>query len=112
MDGQTPERNYHMTSETSPSEKNFPYQDGLIMKGDCCDVAPEQQLQTLIQSVHLSHLGIESCLCRAWECLYWPHMDQHIQHFMQKAQFADLKKRNNRKNPWLLMPYRIKRGLR
>ena len=34
--------------------------------------------QTLKERVHSSHLGIEGCLRRARECLYWPNMNADL----------------------------------
>ena len=32
----------------------------------------------LMAVTHASHIGIEMCLRRACECLFWPHMSQDL----------------------------------
>jgi hypothetical protein len=59
-------------------------QDELVMKGDRV-VVPAQQQQQMIESLHSSHFGIESCLRRARECLYWPNMNSQVQQYIEKC---------------------------
>ena len=51
-------------------------QDGIIFRSSRC-VIPE----CLLAKIHSSHLGIESCLKRARECIYWPLMSQEIKDY-------------------------------
>ena len=61
----------------------FPYrdeltaQDGLLFCGERV-IIPSNLRQTMKERVHSSHLGIEGCLRRARECLFWPNMNADI----------------------------------
>ena len=46
-------------------------QDGLILKGERL-VIPLSMREEVKQKLHQSHLGIQSCLRRAREVVYWP----------------------------------------
>lgn len=56
-------------------------QDGLFFKGSSV-VIPKSLRADMKMKIHSSHLGIEACLRRARECIYWPgmsaEMKQHI----------------------------------
>ena len=39
----------------------------------------------MIQRIHSAHLGIEGCLRRARECLYWPGITAEVKDFIQKC---------------------------
>lgn len=52
-------------------------QDGLVFKGERV-VIPETLRADITRRIHSSHLGIEECLRRARECIYWPGMNEHI----------------------------------
>ena len=52
-------------------------QDGLIFKGERV-VVPEAARSGLLKSIHNSHLGVNGCLNRARECLYWPPATRQI----------------------------------
>ena len=56
-------------------------QDGLLFKGHRL-----QSLRTEIQvRLHSSHLGIQSCLRRARESVYWPRMCQDLTDYITKC---------------------------
>jgi transposase InsO family protein len=52
-------------------------QDGLVMRGDRV-VIPANMRKLMKEKLHASHLGVNGCLRRARECLYWPGMTQEI----------------------------------
>ena len=52
-------------------------QDGLIFKGERV-VVPKAARGELLRRIHNSHLGVNGCLNRARECLYWPGMTGDI----------------------------------
>ena len=58
-------------------------QNGLIFQGERV-VVPKSMRSTMIQAVHKSHLGINSCLRRARECLFWPGMSAEIKVEVEK----------------------------
>ena len=52
-------------------------QNGLIFKAERV-VVPKAARSGLLKSIHNSHLGVNGCLNRARECLYWPGMTGDI----------------------------------
>ena len=62
-------------------------QGGLVFRAERV-VVPTSLRQSLKQRVHSSHLGIESCLRRARECLYWPNMNSDIKDFIAKCEIC------------------------
>ena len=52
-------------------------QDGLIFRGERV-VIPKVLRGDIKQRVHSSHMGAESCLRRARECIFWPGMNADI----------------------------------
>ena len=61
----------HQVAPYFPYRDELSVQDGLVFCGERV-VIPTDLRQTLKERVHSSHLGIEGCLCRARECLFWP----------------------------------------
>ena len=51
--------------------------DGIVVKGDRLAI-PQSLRPTMLQILHSSHLGVESCLRRAREVLFWPGMAKDI----------------------------------
>lgn len=52
-------------------------QDGLIFRNERV-VIPKALRGDMKQRIHLSHMGAESCLRRARECIFWPNMNVEI----------------------------------
>ncbi|PFX11932.1 Transposon Tf2-8 polyprotein [Stylophora pistillata] len=52
-------------------------QDGIIFKGQRC-VSPKTLRQKVKEKIHRAHIGIQGCLRRAREVVYWPSMNQEI----------------------------------
>ncbi|XP_064629293.1 uncharacterized protein K02A2.6-like [Lineus longissimus] len=48
-------------------------QDGYIFKGHRL-VVPEKCRPEIIKRIHSSHIGLQGCLRRARECVYWPRL--------------------------------------
>ena len=55
----------------------FSVQDGLVFRGERVMI-PESLRKTMVEKVHTSHMGIEGCLRRARECMYWPKMSEDV----------------------------------
>ena len=49
-------------------------ESGLIYKGTRV-IIPDTLREDMKQRIHSSHLGQQSCLRRARECIYWPNMN-------------------------------------
>ena len=60
------------------------YQHGLIFKFGRI-VVPHALQEDVIKWLHSSHLGIEACLRRARESLYWPGMSTQIKDFVSRC---------------------------
>ena len=56
-------------------------QDGLIFKGERV-IIPINLRKEMKEKIHSSHLGIEGCLRRARESLFWPGMSSEIKQFI------------------------------
>ena len=63
----------------------FAIQNGLIFKGDRI-VIPLELRNSIMESIHSSHCGVESCLRRARECVYWPCMNSDVKQFISKCE--------------------------
>ena len=44
--------------------------------------------KSLQLKIHLSHLGIEACLRRAHECIYWPGMSAKMKHHISACEMC------------------------
>ena len=56
-------------------------QDALIFKGHQL-VIPARLRKELMEVTHYSHMGIEGCLRRMRECLYWPRMSTDMRQYI------------------------------
>ena len=56
-------------------------QDGLVFKGNSV-VIPRSLRADMKMKIHSSHLGIEACLRRARECIYWPGMSAEMKQYI------------------------------
>ncbi|CAG2205039.1 unnamed protein product [Mytilus edulis] len=68
---------YHIRDELS-------IQGGIIFKGDRC-VIPKCMRTEILEQIH-THIGIEGCLKRARECVYWPRMNSEIRDYISKCE--------------------------
>ena len=62
-------------------------QDGLIFKENAV-VIPRNLRAAMKAKIHSSHLGIEACLRRARECLYWPAMSAEIKEHISACEIC------------------------
>lgn len=69
---------YNMRDEMS-------VQDGLIFKEERV-VVPRAMRSDLMKRVHNAHLGVNGCLNRARECLYWSGMYGDIKNFVSTCE--------------------------
>ena len=72
----------------------------LIFKGHRL-VIPVCLRAELMAVTHASHIGIEGCLCRARECLYWPHMSQNLKKFISTCDVCQTHQPSQQKKPIL-----------
>ena len=71
----------HQVAPYFPYRDELSVQDGLVFRGERV-VIPTDLRQTLKERVHSSHLGIEGCLRRARECLFWPNMNADLKEYI------------------------------
>ncbi|XP_028415786.1 uncharacterized protein K02A2.6-like [Dendronephthya gigantea] len=51
--------------------------DGLVFKGERL-IIPKESRKQMLAEIHSSHIGINGCLRRARECIFWPGMTAEI----------------------------------
>jgi transposase InsO family protein len=82
----------------------FPYREelainnGLVFKGHRV-VVPEQQRRDVMEKLHASHSGIQSCLRRAREVVFWPGMNSDLEEYVRKCSTCNTFQRNQQKEP-------------
>ena len=79
-----PELRSHVPEEISDFytfKEELSVQDGLIYKGHRL-IIPASIRCDIMKRLHSSHLGIQSCIRRASESVYWPRMSQELQEFI------------------------------
>ena len=59
-------------------------QDGVIFKGPKC-IIPMSLRPKIKEKLHRSHIGIQGCLRRAREVVYWPNMNREVEDFISKC---------------------------
>jgi hypothetical protein len=61
------------------------FQDGIIFKGERI-VVPQSVRNDMLSRIHNGHVGIQDCLRRAKESLYWPRMYRDIENFVRNCE--------------------------
>ena len=64
-------------------------QDGIIFKGQRC-VIPKTLRQKVKEKIHHAHIGIQGCLRRACEVVYWPSMNQEITDYIEHCDTCNM----------------------
>ena len=59
--------------------------DGLVFKGDRV-IIPKSLRSEMKEAIHFAHVGIEGCLRRARECIYWPGMTGELKSYIQMCE--------------------------
>ena len=59
-------------------------QDQLVFKGPRI-IIPGALRREMMSMVHASHIGIEGCIQRAWDSLYWPRMNSDLKEYIGKC---------------------------
>ena len=80
-------------------------QDGLVFKGN--SVVILQSLRAdMKMKIHSSHFGIEACLRRARDCIYWPGMSAEMKPFISACETC--RELNSMTHPKeTLMPHKV-----
>ena len=74
-------------SQTVDMRDELALQDGLIFKANTV-VIPRSLHADMKARAHSSHLGTESCLRRACECIYWPGMSAEIKQYISACEIC------------------------
>ena len=83
-----PEHKSNLPSIISPffnMRDELSIQDSLIFKGERV-VVPRASRSELLKRIHSSHLGVNGCLKRARECVYWPGMTADIKNHVSTCE--------------------------
>ena len=72
--------------------------DRVIFKGQRW-IIPQTLRQKIKQKLHDSHIGLQGCLCRAWETVYWPDVNAKIPNSIQKCKVCMSLQSNQTKEP-------------
>ena len=79
-------------------------QDGLVFKGNSV-VIPWGLRADMKMKIHSSHLGIEACLRRACECIYWPGTSAEMKQYISTCETWELDSMMHPKE--ILMPHKV-----
>ena len=79
-------------------------QDDVIFKGQRA-VVPETLRKKIRDKLHVTHTGIQSCLRRAREAVYWPGMNKDLIDFISKCEICNTFQNNQTREP--LIPCEI-----
>eukprot|EP00112_Aurelia_sp_Birch-Aquarium-sp1_P017356 Seg4011.3 transcript_id=Seg4011.3/GoldUCD/mRNA.D3Y31 product="putative protein K02A2.6" protein_id=Seg4011.3/GoldUCD/D3Y31 len=73
-------------------------QDRIIFKGPR-SVIPEHLRKKIREKLHVAHTGIQSCLRRAHEVVYWPGMNKDLTDYIAKCEACNTFQNNQQKEP-------------
>ena len=74
--------------------------DGVILKGERI-VIPKCMRKDVMKNVHSSHIGIEGCLRRARESVYWPGMNSELRDYMTQCEICNQLNNKQQKEPMI-----------
>lgn len=74
---------------------------GVIFKGDCIMI-PETLRRKTLELTHAGHFGIQSCIKRAKQLVFWPGMGRDIQKFVDECGVCQKYARNTVKQPMII----------
>ena len=70
--------------------------DGLVFKGERL-IIPQQMRQKIKERLHSSHIGINGCLRRARECIFWPCMSAELRQHISQCETCSKYERKQQK---------------
>jgi hypothetical protein len=74
--------------EYFPFREELTLQNGLIFKGERL-VIPTSMRSEMLSKLHKSHIGVQGCLRRAREALYWPNMNRDVEQFIYECDICN-----------------------
>ncbi|XP_064107886.1 uncharacterized protein LOC135216447 [Macrobrachium nipponense] len=73
----------------SHTKDEYSVQDGRVNFKSNRIVIPLNLRHKIMQVIHSAHIGIEGCLRRARECIYWPGMNSDIKQFILSCEICN-----------------------
>ena len=64
-------------------------------------VIPKDKQQCILKAIHEGHLGIEKRKVRIQTCVYWPHINNVVEQYVQICSVCNMYNRANQKEPLL-----------
>lgn len=80
------------------------HQDGIVFRGERA-VIPDKLRSDITGRLHSSHLGVEGCLRRARECVYWLGMNDQIKTYIAKCDIC--RSMDNKQQKETLMSHEV-----
>ena len=74
----------HRLRRYIPFKEQLSTADGLVFKGERI-LIPEAAREQMKQRSHASHIGLQGCLRRAREVIFWPGMSQEIENYISQC---------------------------
>lgn len=71
---------------------------GIIWKGNKV-VIPKCMRSEMLKNIHSAHLGLEKCLLRAREIMFWPNMQSQLKDYLSQCQACLTYRKQNVKEP-------------
>ena len=81
-----------------PIKEALTVQNGVIFKGHRV-LIPKAMRPEMVLHIHAGRLGIEPCLTKARDIVYWPHMNFEIKEAISKYEACQDYASNNRNMP-------------
>jgi hypothetical protein len=81
-------------------QSEISYQNGLLFKSGRI-VVPQTLREDMTKRLHSSHLGVEGCLRRAREILYWPKISSQVKELVSKCSVCNKHQPKQCKEPLL-----------
>ena len=79
-------------------------QHGIILRGERA-VIPKSLRNDILRRIHASHIGMEGCLRRARESVYWPAMTSEVKDFIVKCDIC--RSVDNKQQKETLIPHDV-----
>ena len=84
-------------------------QNGLIFRGERV-VVRKMLWEVMKQKVHSSHMGMEACLRRARESIYWPGMCAEMKQLVESCETCRQYDCGNQRKHWEVLQYQTDHG--
>ena len=79
-------------------------QGSIIFKGKQV-LVPASMRKELWKVTHSSHIGMEGCLRRASDCLYWPGISAELKDFVSRCEVCMMHRRGQTKEPLMQLDF-------